>query len=99
MVDATDVKAHPTASSLNKQGGGASRLIGGARGSMTSKRPVVCDRHGRPVRLHLREGQCSDCTGAAVLLKDLPGGTALMGDKGYDSDKICTRLREQGITP
>ncbi|MCY3537551.1 MAG: hypothetical protein F4162_07710 [Synechococcus sp. SB0676_bin_10] len=49
MVDTTDVKAHPTASSLNK--GVASRLIGGARGSMASKRPVVCDRHGRPVRL------------------------------------------------
>ena len=49
MVDATDVKGRPTASSLNK-GVGASRVVGGARGGMTSKRPVVCDRRGRPGR-------------------------------------------------
>ena len=31
MIDATDIKAHPTASSLNK--GGAPRLICGAKGA------------------------------------------------------------------
>ncbi len=30
MLDATDIKAHPTASSLNK--GGCPRLVGGAKG-------------------------------------------------------------------
>ena len=93
MVDATDVKAHPTASSLNK--GVVHPAWSVAAEGMTSKRPVVCDRPGRPVRLHLREGQCSNFASAAVLLRERPGGTALMGDKGYDSDKIRTRLESR----
>ena len=57
MMDATDIKAHPTASSLNK--GGVPRLIGGTKGGMTSKLHGVCDSKGGPLRLHLSEGQCS----------------------------------------
>ena len=33
------------------------------------------------------------------LLRDLPEATTLIGDKGYDSNKIRTMLLEQGITP
>ncbi len=43
MIDATDLKTHPTASSLNK-------------GGMTSKLHGVCHSKGGPRRLHLREG-------------------------------------------
>ena len=39
MIDATDVKVHPTASSLNKRC--VPCLSSGAKGGMTSKRPVV----------------------------------------------------------
>ncbi len=56
MLDATDIKAHPTAFSLNK-------------GGMISKLRVVCDSKGGNLRLHLPEGQCSDFTGADVVLK------------------------------
>ena len=72
MMDATDIKAHPTASSLNK-GWGAPRLIGGTRGGgQTSKLHGVCHSKGGPLRLHLYEGQCRDCTGADRVLKDCP---------------------------
>ncbi len=54
MLDATDIKAHPTASSFNK--GVPPRLIGGAKEGMTSKLHGVCDSKGGPLRLHLREG-------------------------------------------
>ncbi len=54
MLDATDVKAHPTVSSLNK--GGVLRLIGGAKGGMTSKLHGVCHSKGGPLRRHLRRG-------------------------------------------
>ena len=54
MMDATDIKAHPTASSLNK--GGAPRLIGGTKGGMTSKLHGVCDSKGGSLGLHLRRG-------------------------------------------
>ena len=37
-------------------------------------------------RIDLREGQCSDFTGAEVLLRDLPPATALIGGKEYHSN-------------
>ena len=74
-------------------------MIGRTKGRLTSKRPVVCHGKGRPVRLHLSQGQCSDFSGADVLLRDLPEARVLIGDKGYDSNKVRTLLLEQGITP
>ncbi len=79
MIDATDIKAHPTASSLNKWGGGPPPDWW-RQGGMTSKLHGVCDSKGGPLRLHLREGQCSDFTGADVLRKDLPPVARVMGD-------------------
>ncbi len=96
MLDATDIKAHPTASSLNR--GGCPRLIGGTKGGMTSKLHGVCDSKGGLLRLHLREGQCSDFTGADVLRKDLPPAATMMGDQGDDRDTIRKMLSQQGIT-
>ena len=57
-------------------------MIGRTKGGLTSKLHVVYDKQGRPVRLHLSQGQCSDFTGADLLLRDLPDATTLMGDKG-----------------
>ena len=56
MMDATCVKAHRTASSLNK---GALTLAWpvASKGALTSRRPAVCDRSGRPVRLR-HKPQC-----------------------------------------
>ncbi len=69
MLDATDIKAHPTASSLNKGG-----LPGWShQGGHDQKAPL---------RLHLSEGQCSDFTGADGVLKDLPPAATVMGDQG-----------------
>ncbi len=86
MLDATDVKAHPTASSLNK-GGCTPRLIGGTKGGMTNKLHGVCHSKGGPLRLHLREGQCSGFTGADVLLKG-PAACCQGGwGKGMNRDK------------
>ena len=97
MMDAPNIKAHPTASSLNK--GGAPCLIGGTKGCMTSKLHGVCDSKGGRLRLHLREGQCRDFTGADVLRKDLPSAATAIRDKGYGSDKIRKMLAQQGIPP
>ena len=66
---------------------------------MTSKLHGVCDSKGGPLRLHLREGQCSDFTGADVVLKALPPVATVMGDQGYDRDKIRKMLSQQGIPP
>ncbi len=66
---------------------------------MTSKLHGFCDSKGGPLRFHLRGGQCSDFTGADMLLKNLPSAATVIGDQGYDSDKIRKMLVQQGITP
>jgi transposase len=59
----------------------------------------VCDDQGRPARLHLTAGQVSDFKGADVLLADLPEGTEkVIGDRGYDSNKIRQSLVDRNIT-
>ena len=65
---------------------------------MTSKLHGVCDSKGGPLRLHLREGQCSDFTGADVLLKDLPPAATVIGDKGT-ATKSVRCWAQQGIPP
>ncbi|WP_225197733.1 IS5 family transposase [Gluconobacter oxydans] len=98
MIDATHLKAHRTAASLLKKGL-FPRHIGRTKGGLNSKRHAVCDGQGRPVRLHLTAGQVSDFKGADVLLNDLPVETAeVIGDRGYDSNKIRQSLAEQNIT-
>ena len=98
MMDATDIKAHPTASSLNK-GGSPPPPDWPHQGGMTSKLYGVYDSKGGPLQLHLSEGQCSDFTGADVLLKDLPPVATVMGDQRYDRDKIRKMLSQQGTPP
>ncbi len=97
MMDATDLKAHPTASSLNKGDLIPARLVA-PRGGMSSRLHGVCGSKGCPRRLYLSKGQCSDFAGADVLLKDLPPAAAMIGDQGYDSNKIRKILAEQGTS-
>ena len=66
---------------------------------MTSKLHGVCHSKGPPLRLRLREGQCSDFTSPDGVLKDLPLVAAVMGDQEYDSNTICKMLSQQGIPP
>lgn len=98
MIDATHLKAHRTASSLKKRGDEPG-LIGRTKGGLNTKLHALCDNLGRPIRLHLTEGQRSDFKGADVLLKDLPKTRTLIGDRGYDSNKIRERLAEQKTLP
>ena len=81
MPPASRLTARPAASKRDAD----PRLIDRTKGGLTSKRPVVCDGKGRPVRLLLSEGPCSDFTGAELLLRDLPEANVLIGDKGYDN--------------
>ncbi len=65
---------------------------------MSSRLHRVCGSKGCPRRLYLSKGQCSDFAGADVLLKDLPPAAAMIGDQGYDSNKIRKILAEQGTS-
>lgn len=48
----------------------------------------------------LTEGQVADCTGAHAMLRALPTSVAsVIGDKGYDSDRLRADLMAHGIAP
>ena len=78
--------------------GDVPRTIGRTKGGLDSKLHAVCDGEGRPVLLLLTEGQQFDHKGAATLLPDLPAASALLGDKGYDSDAYRAALIKRGIS-
>jgi putative transposase len=59
----------------------------------------VCDQDGRPINLHLTEGQVSDYDGARVLVDKLPKAQTLLADRGYDADWFREVLIKMGITP
>jgi transposase len=66
---------------------------------LNSKLHAICDGQGRPVALLLTEGQMSDHKGAALLLPVLPPARELLGDRGYDSNRLRAALIERGIAP
>ena len=74
-------------------------MIRRTKGGLNTKLHALCDNLGRPVRLHLTEGQRSDFKVADILLKDLLKAETLIGDRGYDSNKIRRMLAEQKIVP
>lgn len=53
---------------------------------MNSKLHAVVDGDGKPLILLLTEGQMSDHKGARMLLDALPTASALIADRGYDSN-------------
>ena len=46
-------------------------------------RPLRTDAIGRPITFFMSAGQVSDYTGAAALLRSLPGADWLIADRGY----------------
>lgn len=59
----------------------------------------MCDGRGRPLRLHLTEGQRSDHKGAEALINALPPAKILLGDRAYSSRWFRQALAERGIAP
>jgi transposase len=55
---------------------------------------ATCDALGNPVRFSRTGEEGEDFTQALALIKDLPF-TAVLADKGYDSDAIAEAILEQ----
>jgi len=70
--------------------------MGRSRGGLTTKIHALVDAEGRPVQLHLSEGQASDCKQAEPLLEHLPEHSILLADKAYDSDAIRSMAEAAG---
>ncbi len=52
-----------------------------------------------PLQIELSAGQMHDAPMAEVLLQDLPEGTSLLADRGYDADWIRDMIEYQDCTP
>lgn len=59
---------------------------------------MVCDGKGRPLLLHLTEGQASDHKAAAVMVETLPPARCLLADRAYSSIRFREALAKRGIT-
>ena len=59
----------------------------------------MCDGQGRPLLLHLTEGQTSDHKGAVAMLDALPPARSLLADRAYNSIWFRHALAERGIDP
>lgn len=66
---------------------------------MNSRLHAVTEANGRPLSFFITAGQISDYTGAAALLDDLPKAKWLLGDRGYDADRLREALQAKGIKP
>ncbi len=89
--------------SLEKQ------ALGFSRGGFSTKIHVLCEGHGKPISITLTPGQAPENTQVNPLLDQvaiggLPGRPrqrfdCLAGDKGYDSRRIRSDLRQRGMEP
>jgi transposase len=66
---------------------------------MNSKLHVVTNAFGRPLRMFLTAGQCSDYIGAQARLDSLPPAEHTLADRGYDADWYREPLENRGIKP
>jgi hypothetical protein len=78
--------------------GQSSQVLGRSRGGFSTKIHAAVDDEGRPLKLHLTEGERHDVSCADALLKDLDP-EFVISDKGYDSDALRTKIRGIGAKP
>ena len=69
------------------------------RGGWTTKVHALTDVIGRPYALMLTPGNVSDIKAAPALLERAGRMRYLLGDKGYDADRLRRSLRESGAVP
>jgi transposase len=93
LVDGTHILAHQSAA--NPRGGAAAQAMGKTRGGRNSKLMALTDRKGRLMSMKLVEGQTYE---GKHVLGLLPRGRKwrVVGDKGFDSDKLRGQLEAKG---
>jgi len=93
LVDGTHVVAHQSAA--NPVGGAAAQAMGKTRGGRNTKVMALTDRKGRLLSFLLVEGQAYEGKHVRALL---PKGRKwkVVGDRGFDSDKLRRQLESLG---
>jgi transposase len=97
MIDSSIVRAHQHAAGAKKGDFDEyeDHALGRSRGGFSSKIHVIVDALGYPVDFDLTGGQKADCTQAESLIEDKEFEN-LLGDKGFDTDKIVEKVEAKG---
>jgi transposase len=102
LIDSTIVKAHAhAAGALRRSGGQAREALGRSRGGFTTKVHALVTDDGRLIRFTLTGGERHDITQAPLLVRAREG-TAVVGDRAYDSDAFLAHvktLRMRAVVP
>jgi len=94
LVDGTHIVAHQCAA--NPRAGADGQAMGKTRGGRNTKLMVITDLKGRPLHLKLIPGQAYEGAHVIELLKTERIAVLLIGDKGFDSDKLRAELERLG---
>jgi transposase len=57
------------------------------------------NEQGHPLQFELSPGHAHDAPMASLLLQDLPKGTSLLADRGYDADWIRDLIEDHDCAP
>jgi transposase len=99
LLDATIVRAHPSAAGSKKKwdgsGGQEDQALGRSRGGFGTKLHGGFNGLGQPVELTVTPGQASDIGQAETLLADHDPET-VVADKAYDSDDLVEVIESRG---
>ncbi|MCW1984321.1 UNVERIFIED_ORG: transposase [Sphingomonas sp. R1F5B] len=96
-IDSTYVKAQRAAFGAKR--GRSAQAIGRSHGGWTTKVHALTDVIGRPYVLMLTPGNVSDVKAAPALLERAGRMRYLLGDKGYDADRLRRLARDVGAIP
>ena len=97
MIDATIVRAHACSAGYEKNSQ-KKEALGRSKGGFTTKIHALTDALGNPLRFILTSGQRHDITQAKLLCENI-NASALIGDKGYDSNDFVQSLKNQNCEP
>ena len=94
LVDGTHMVAHQCAA--NPRGGAEAQAMSRTRGGRNTRLMVITDLSGRALQRKLIPGQAYEGAHVMDLLKTEALAVLLIGDKGFDSDKLREELVRMG---
>ena len=94
MVDATSIRAYPSAAKLKKTD--KRRCLGRSRGGLGTKIHATSNQDGLPLKFELTLGQAHDAPICETLPTGLQPDQSMLADKAYAADWIRKLIREHG---
>jgi transposase len=96
FIDGSYIKAHQHSAGAMGEG---DQAIGLSRGGNTTKIHLAVDSYGLPIVFEVTGGDVHDSKAAPSLIDQLPEATAIVCDKGYDSQGIRDQITAKGAVP